>query len=96
MSNHLLRALSETLPHAGICLVSERPWHSLTFAGTQVSFRMTLSNKNHAANAAKFARQLSEQEFDIRGLLVADIAVSELIDEGSQTILVIDALLLGG
>lgn len=94
MSNHLHRALCTLVEKGDMILTAEQPWHSLTFAGTQMSFKLTLSGEDHVAIAGKFAEQLSEQIFDIPNHLVADIAVTETIDDESQTRLVIDALLL--
>lgn len=75
-------------------LMAERPWHGLTFAGTQVSLKLTLSGQDHTTIAADVNDRLNEQEFDIPGQLVADIAVTKLMADGSRTILVIEALLL--
>lgn len=94
MSDYLLRTISALIPKPDITVIAEQPWYSLSFAGTQVSFKLILSGKGHAANATKFERQLSEQEFDIPNQLVANIAVAERIAEENQTRLIIDALLL--
>lgn len=94
MSDHLLRALSDMLPNANVCLVSNRPWHSLTFSGTQTFIKLSLSGNDHSVMADKFARELSEQNFDLPGCLVADIAVAEQIEEENRSRLTINALLL--
>lgn len=94
MSDHLLRAISALMENPDIDLVSERPWHSLNFAGMQVSLQTSFSGEYHAVTAAKLERQLKEQEFDVPNYLVADIAVTELIVDQAQTRLTIDALLI--
>jgi hypothetical protein len=94
MSSHLLRALAEMLPIADIELVSERPWHSLVFSGMQLSFEAAVPGNHNSHAIDKFARELSGQNFDLPGLLVADIAVTRQIEEQNQKRLTIDALLL--
>lgn len=94
MSEHLLRTLSELLPNAQIDLVSVRSWHSLTFSGLQLSFKVALPGDNQSMIADEFARELSEQNFDLPGRLVADIGVTGKIAEENHTRLTIDALLV--
>jgi hypothetical protein len=94
MSCHLLRALSVLLPGGIICVVSRRPWHSLTFSGDQIELSAIIAGENHSKIAAEFDQMLSEHDFDLSGLLVADIAVTERTTGDQETRLIIHALLL--
>ena len=94
MSCHLLRALSVLLPSGLICVISQRPWHSLTFSGNQIELSAIVASENHSRIAAEFDQILSEQDFDLKGPLVADIAVTERTTGDHETRLVIHALLL--
>ena len=93
-SKGIVRALQQLLPAATLSLIHERPWHSLTFSGVQVCISLVLPGVRHADIAARFADELPEYEFNLRGQLVADIAVLETVVSESQRRLMIDALLL--
>lgn len=90
----LLRALRQLLPDAILSVTQERPWHSLTFNGTQFCLSAVIVGKGHHTVAAAYARILPEFEFKLGGQLVADIAVGEQITVGGQSNLVIHILLL--
>lgn len=94
MTCQLLNALLKLLPDADICLVSERPWFSATFAGVQISLNATLSGANRVDTADQFARVLTIYEFDMPKHIVADIAVMLQFNDEQVLRLTIDALLL--
>ena len=94
MSRQLLRALWQLLADADVRLVSERPWHSLTFSGAQIELSAVVSAENHAEMAAQFEQMLSDHDFHLNGVLVADIAVTERVAMANETRLIIHALLL--
>jgi len=98
MSRHskavqLLRALQRMLPDANFRVIHERPWHSLTFTGTQICLSALLVDTS-AEHTQLFMHHLPDHEFDLSGQLVADIAVTETCFAAGQNSLVIDALLL--
>lgn len=98
MSRHskagqLLRALQLMLPEATLRIVQETPWHSLTFAGTQICICAGLQDAR-GENAQQFAKDLPDHEFELSSQLVADIAVTEARFDTGQHSLVIDALIL--
>lgn len=88
--DRLIRQLQGLLPIAAFSLVDERPWHSLTFAGTRLRLSARLSGGVPADVIADFARTLADYEFDLDGRIVAEIAVTEC---GAGDVL-IEALLL--
>jgi hypothetical protein len=93
-SNRLLFAVRQLLPDAAMSVTLERPWHSLTFAGTQLCLTAIVCEENHAQDARVFAARLPEYEFTLENSLVADIAVIESVTGDAETRLTISALLL--
>jgi hypothetical protein len=55
--------------------VASRPWASVTFAGERHVLRLRLVGAEAGAAADAFLDGLSECEFELRGHLVADIAL---------------------
>jgi hypothetical protein len=94
MSRQLLRALWNLLADADVRLVSERSWHSLTFSGTQIELSAVVSVGNHAEISAHFEQMLLDHDFQLNGVFVADIAVTERVAIANETRLVIHALLI--
>ena len=98
MSRHskagrLLRALGTMLPQATFRIIHEKPWHSLTFAGTQICICARLNDAWGEA-VHQFVQDLPDYEFDLSSQLLADIAVTEKCFAAGQHSLVIDALVL--
>lgn len=89
-SNGLMRALRELLPTAALVLIHERNWHSLTLSGVQVC----ISAKVCDDDASKMSDMLREHQFDLKGQLVADIAVIQTCFGPGQNQIMIDAILL--
>lgn len=89
-----LRALRILLPNAILSVTQERPWFSLTFAGTQLCLSVTIAGDAHREVAAEYARILPENDFDLGAQLVADIAVSTVATGDNESSLTIYALLL--
>jgi hypothetical protein len=93
-SNALPNALRALIPHADISILHARPWHSLTFSGTQMCLSVHINDGKSLADADEWSRLLSEHEFKLPRQLVADIAVTRaLVAKGAQC-LIIDALLI--
>ena len=92
-ASRLLRALQPMLPEASFRIIHERPWHSLTFAGTQICISVLVADSS-MENAQHFMQYLPDHEFNLSGTLVADIAVTETCCDTGQQGLVIDALVL--
>ncbi|MBL0923505.1 MAG: hypothetical protein IBJ12_03435 [Sphingomonadaceae bacterium] len=90
----LLRALGVLLPQVDLSLVQERPWHSLTFSGVQLSIAAKLGSVSDENSVLRFADILPTHEFDLGNQLVADIAVTEIVQGPSCFKFRIDALLL--
>lgn len=93
-SDGLLRALRELLPEAAISVLHERPWHSLTFSGVQICCGVILPVGSRTNQGAAFARDLPGHEFNLRGQLVADIAVVDSAPDTARHRLMVDALVL--
>jgi hypothetical protein len=92
-SRSLVRALQALMPEARITILHERPWHSLTFSGAQISLSVALPI-TAAEQRSAVARLLEDHEFSLPSQLVADIAITETAILGGQYRLIIDALLL--
>lgn len=90
----LLRDLGTLLPDVDLSIVQERPWHSLTFSGVQLSIAATLHSIGDADTVTRFADNLPSNEFDLGNQFVADIAVVEMVREPGCIKFKIDALLL--
>ncbi len=93
-SSKLMRALRQLVPHATLSVIDERPWYSITFSGVQTCIALTLTVEHHSDFVAHFKRELPETEFDLKGQLVADIAVTAETNSENRICLRIDALLL--
>lgn len=89
-SKGLLRALRALLPTSAQVLIHERNWHSLTFSGVQVCISAKVSDDD----ASIISEILPEYQFDLKGQLVADIAVIQTGFGPGQNQFLIDALLL--
>lgn len=89
----LANAVTALLPEAVIKRRVTHDWHSATFSGHRLVFE--LASMCGAAAIDEFARTISEHEFVLPGLLVADIALTKrcAMPDGS-TRLVLEALVL--
>lgn len=93
-SGPLLNALRALIPGADFSILHERPWHSLTFCGTQLCLSVHMHNGKSLANADALSQLLSEHEFTFPRQIVADIAVTHAVVAKGARCLIIDALLL--
>ena len=55
--------------------IRSRTWASATFTGARHEITMRLAGPDAPASAARFVATLGEREFDLRGHVVADIAL---------------------
>lgn len=94
----LCNALRALFPAADISILHERPWHSLTFCGTQTCLSVQMQHGNWRGDVEKLSQLLSEHEFDLPRQIVADIAVTGPVTQAvmakGAACLIIDALLL--
>ena len=88
-----LRALRLLFPEADLNIIHERPWHSLTFGGTQICISVTMTNAETTCGLPLSA-MLAEHEFCLPRQIVADIAVTQAAVADGAYCLIIDALLL--
>ena len=93
-SHALHNALRAIIPAADISILHERPWHSLTFCGTQLCLSVHMSDGKWHDNVEALSQLLSEHEFDLPRQIVADIAVTQAVIAKGAHCLIIDALLL--
>jgi hypothetical protein len=96
----LIQALRALIPAADISLLHERPWHSLTFSGTQIGLSVQMQDGAWHNDVEALSQLLAEHEFDLPDQIVADIVVAgpvtgAVMAKGAQC-LIIDALLLDG
>ena len=71
-----------------VTLDRERPWASITFAGTRHSLVVNWTSAADISVANNLAKILPEQEFAIPGYFIADL----LVTEQTQTHLRVEAL----
>jgi hypothetical protein len=89
----LAEPLKQLLPQSIIVRHNRRDWHSATFSGCQRVIELLTKADNAAI--AHFLATISEHEFDLCGVLVADIGVTEqTVDTNGATRLTVEALLL--
>ena len=101
-SQALCNALRALFPAADISILHERPWHSLTFCGTQLCLSVHMQVGTWYGDVEKLSQLLSEHEFDLPRQIVADIAVTgpvtgpvtQAVMAKGAACLIIDALLL--
>lgn len=93
-SKALLCALRRLLPNAVFAITHQRPWHSLTFAGTALCLSACIRGKRNQDAAGQFAKLLPAHEFALPNQLVADIALAECAHADGESRLTIHALLL--
>ncbi|AMO72815.1 hypothetical protein [Sphingorhabdus sp. M41] len=73
---------------ARVTLTREKPWASITFAGTRHSFAVQWDSSSGPNAIKNLAEKLPDHEFSIPGYFVADI----LVTEQSEFQLLIEAL----
>ena len=93
-ANQIIRALGMLLPGATFDISSCRDWYSVTFAGQQLTIIAELEAAYGLDQARLFASTLPELEFALAGVIVADIAVANIKNNGDNLCLEIDALIL--
>ena len=93
-SGAFLHAIRLLIPESEIRVIYERPWHSLTFAGTQLCLSARFQGSQMMCKGEEFCASLTDFEFDLPGQLVADIAVTQAVVANGAYCLMIDALLL--
>lgn len=97
-SHALCNALRALIPTADISILHERPWHSLTFCGTQTCLSVHMQDGTWRGDVEALSQLLSEHEFDLPRQIVADIAVTGPVTQAvmakGAACLIIDALLL--
>lgn len=71
---------------------SSRRWASITFSGERHRLCLHLGGAGAAAAADAFLEGLSEREFDLRGHILADIALVGDDRDGGGVRLVLEAL----
>ena len=87
----LVRALKATLPDAEFNLTSSRDWCSMTFAGQQI----VIECRPLVGRCTEtWESSLSEREFSVPNLLVADIAVTSSKNDGGGRTILIEALVI--
>lgn len=94
----LINALRTLIPAANIRILHERPWHSLTFSGTQICLSVQWQDGTWHGNVEALSQLLTEHEFELPRQIVADIAVTSAVTEAVMAqgtkCLSIDVLLL--
>ena len=90
----MLQALRTLIPTADISVLHERPWHGLTFCGSQIGLCVAVIDVKILGDAEELSQKLSEHEFVLPGQIVADIAMTQTVVAEDAQCLIIHALLL--
>lgn len=78
----LIEQIAEIIgPDYSVALKRERPWASITFAGTRHSITLSRSAQDETSLLLYFAKKLTRHEFDLPGFFVADVVID---DPGAQ------------
>jgi len=81
-ATRLIRAVMALAgPHAELVRHAERPWASITFAGTRHTLVLAFPGAAGVTAGEAFAEALAEHEFAIRGQLVADARVIGVVQD---------------
>ena len=74
--------------------LTSRSWASVTFTGARHRLRFRLEGQGAAEAADRFLAQLHEANFELRGHVLADIALlaEERLDEGALVRISLEAL----
>lgn len=83
----LVRELERLLPHGQWRVAQERPWFSLTFSGVQMSLAYT---PDAPCKTEEVVRIMENHTFNLRGQIVADIAVEAEAGGLAVVMLVLD------
>lgn len=83
----LVRELERLLPYGQWRVAQERPWFSLTFSGVQMSLTYT---PDAPCKTEEVARIMENHAFNLRGQIVADIAVEAEAGGVAVVMLVLD------
>lgn len=89
--DQLINALRKLLPGATFRIASCRNWCSITFVGQQLTI---IAEFEKSKQVQMFATSLPEHEFTLPDVIVADIFVVDMRNDGEVVRLQIDALLL--
>jgi hypothetical protein len=71
---------------------ASRPWASITFSGERHRLDLRLSGTDAGKAADAFLDGLSEREFDLRGHVLADVALVGDVRDGDSVCLTLEAL----
>jgi hypothetical protein len=71
---------------------ASRRWASITFSGERHLLDLRLTGEDAVRAADRFLDGLSEREFDLRGHIVADIALVRDVRDGDDVRLTLEAL----
>jgi len=90
----LIEALCALLPGATIESITERDWHSATFAGRQLQINMRLGGGDAESRAVRLGKMLPEHTFALPRHFVAEIALKDVSKDAAGVRIFIEALLL--
>lgn len=82
------------IPGAAIGELTERQWHSATFAGMRMVFQIIITGLDAPARAAAAASALPDHEFMLTRHFVADVTAQLLSRSSRRAVLGVEALLL--
>ena len=77
---------------AEVAEIVSRPWASITFSGERHRLTLRLGGERAPNTANAFLDGLAEREFELRGHILADIALVEDVREGGDVRLILEAL----
>ena len=90
----LCLALTELADDATCMQADSVPWQSADLVGERHRIRLCLNGPDAIANAERLARTLPDHEFAISGILVADIAVTDVNRSHELSTIGLEALTL--
>jgi hypothetical protein len=87
-------ALLALAGNSQITHMTEKPWHSATFAGVRLAITMLLKGEDSKKHAKALKRMLPDYEFTLPRYFVADALAKSIAASGDDTMLEIEILML--
>ncbi len=91
---HFSDALTALFPEAQIRQNSCKEWHSATFSGQRILLLLSVSGAHEIAHSKGVIATIADHEFDLSRRIVADVMVSNVIENEENMTFEIEALVL--
>jgi hypothetical protein len=87
-------ALLALAANSQLTKITEKPWHSATFAGQRVNLQILLKGQASKSQAKTFQQMLPGHEFSLPRHFVADIVIASIAATTDGTLMEIEMLVI--